>query len=540
MSFLFLSTPQALMLIAAALGAVVAIYLLKPPPLPLQVASTRLWERVLEERDDRRELWRYLLSLFLALVIAGLLAAALAGLQPGSADELEPTFLVIDNSPSSATLTRSGATRLERGIEIARRILSESAGEVLVADTAGQLGGLAYSSRGEAERRLDRISAQTSDRLRFPTSLAPASSPAPPAVHFITDGVSNLEAPQGTVVHSVFEPAVNVGISAFGARDSTADRDTLQAAIEVVNGSLTAQRPRLEVRADGDLLIDRPVELAAGEAWSASINLSEHVGKRIDARIVNDEDALPSDDEASFEALGTPEKPKVALVGSSGRPAVELLLETTGLDIVDPAEANLIVALGGPLTAERDLPTLHLAPESYPQGEAQRREVQAPLERSETAPLLLDRVAWQGLRPRLLAPPEEFRLSLAEGSGSTEAQLLLSAGSVPVLWTERNDRVVLTAELETELVSQTFFPEFFEASLSWLSGRAVAASDYDVLDRHPFVNRTALATMTDEATETAEEAATGAPAYRLWRMLLTAACLLLALQAITAARKVTV
>ncbi|MEM9409227.1 MAG: hypothetical protein AAGA81_24570, partial [Acidobacteriota bacterium] len=168
MSFLFLSTPQALMLIAAALGAVVAIYLLKPPPLPLQVASTRLWERVLEERDDRRELWRYLLSLFLALVIAGLLAAALAGLQPGSADELEPTFLVIDNSPSSATLTRSGATRLERGIEIARRILSESAGEVLVADTAGQLGGLAYSSRGEAERRLDRISAQTSDRLRFP------------------------------------------------------------------------------------------------------------------------------------------------------------------------------------------------------------------------------------------------------------------------------------------------------------------------------------------------------------------------------------
>lgn len=540
MSFLFLGTGQALLLLTVALGAVVAIYLLKPPPLPLQVASSRLWERVLEQRDDRRELWRYLLSLLLALLIAALLAAALAGLQPGAAEEQQPTFIVIDNSSSSATRTESGATRLERAIELARQLVAESAGEVLIADTAGQLGGLAYSSRGDAERRLDRITVQNSSRLSFPASVAPPESTSPARVHFITDGVSGLEAPEGTLVHSVFEPAINVGISAFGARDGTESRDSLQAAIEVVNGSLSPQRPRLEVRADGDLLIDRPIELAAGEAWSASLDLSDHVGQRIDARLVQAGDALASDDEATFSAVPAPAPPKVAVQGQSGRPAVELLLETLGLEVVSREQATLLIALGGFLESESDLPTLHLAPESYSSGGAERREVTGPLEAADAGHALLRAIAWQGLRPRLMAPPPDLSESLTDESGEGAATVLLRAGSVPVLWIEPDRRVVLAAELETELLSQTFFPEFVEAAVSWLSGRASLATDYEVLERHPFVNRTLLSADAGELTTEDGDGEDGGPALRLWRLLLVAACVLLTLQSVTAARKVTV
>ena len=533
MTFLFLSAGQALALLAAVVGAVVAIYVLKPPPLPLHVASKRLWERVIEKRDDRKERWRYILSLILALTIAVLVALALGGLERGRAAERQKTVIIVDNSPTSATRTRSGETRLERAVARAREIVADSAGDVLVADMAGQLGDLRFGDRSRAERRLDRISAQPGRRAHLP--VLPDEEAR---LHLITDGVSSIQAPEDAVIHSVFEPATNVAITAFGSRRAASDRGRLQAAIEVVNGSLTPETPLLEIRADGEVLVERPVELTPGEAWSATIDLSGHAGKRIEARVLTAHDALPDDDRAEFVAGHRRQSTRVALEGDS--PALELLLDSTpSLVRVGPTEAEVTVHVGADPAADPEGPSLFLSPASLYGTRTQRRESEEPLRQIEDHPSLT-LVPWHSLRPTLLAPPSPPpRGELEPILMSADTPFLLRHRTLPVM--------VVAAELDTHLVSQTFFPEFIEAAVSALADQSqqrqtrIAASRDATVPRTPFVNRSPFAR--DEAApaaETQEVDAEPTGSSRLWRSLLIAAAVLVALQGVTVTRRITV
>ncbi len=535
MSFLFLTPAQAWTLLAGALLGVVAIYLLKPPPVPLHVASMRLWEKVLERRDDRKERWRYIVSLLLALMIAALLALSLAGLQPGDADEAQDTVLLIDNSASSATLTRGGQTRLERAKDIARALVSSSAGEILVADTAGQLGELRFASRGLAEQRIDRLETQDGDFLRVPSF-----DRADVTVHFITDGVSQLEAPEGAELHSIFEPAINVGITAFGTRESATERGRVQAALEVVNGSLQPALTKLEIQADDELLVERPLRLEAGESWSAAINLTGHAGKRIRARVSTPGDALDRDDRAAIVAGESRQQTRVALLGEESRAALELLLRSAPtLLLTTPEQAEVNLVLEGAASADVDRPTLFLGPRQIEETATVRRESPDGL-RVRTPHPSLAGVPWQTLRPTLRTLRD-----LPEADEVAEGQPvpILTSDAGPALLALGPDSLALTLALEPSLLGHTFFPEFLEAAVTHLAspgplGRRTTAG---AGDRSPFVNRSALAPLAEGGLAEELEPAEAAPsAPRLWRALLVGALFLLTLQGITAARRLTV
>ena len=77
-----------------------------------------------------------------------------------------------------------------------------------IADTTDQFDSSFIADRAELNRVIDRMRPMTSP-VRFPALDGTED------VYVITDGVSPLTVPNGTVPISVFEPAPNVGITAF-------------------------------------------------------------------------------------------------------------------------------------------------------------------------------------------------------------------------------------------------------------------------------------------------------------------------------------
>ena len=59
MTFFGLTPAAAWMLLAGVAGLVVALYLLKPSPRRVAIASNLVWRRVLEQRRRRPERWRW-------------------------------------------------------------------------------------------------------------------------------------------------------------------------------------------------------------------------------------------------------------------------------------------------------------------------------------------------------------------------------------------------------------------------------------------------------------------------------------------------
>ncbi len=77
MKFLGLAAGPAWLLIVGCGIAVVLLYLLKPSPARLVIASSLIWQRVLRERKRKPEKLRWWISLLLALSIALAVAFAL-------------------------------------------------------------------------------------------------------------------------------------------------------------------------------------------------------------------------------------------------------------------------------------------------------------------------------------------------------------------------------------------------------------------------------------------------------------------------------
>ena len=112
MTSLFLSVPIFVLLLLAVVGAVVLLYLLRPPVLNRLISSNLIWKRVLGTSRAISERWRWWLSLLLALLITTcLFFSALRPSIDGQADNR--VLIILDNSPSMGDLTQSGATRYD-------------------------------------------------------------------------------------------------------------------------------------------------------------------------------------------------------------------------------------------------------------------------------------------------------------------------------------------------------------------------------------------------------------------------------------------
>ena len=335
MRFLALSPILAYALLAGVALVIVLLHLLRPPPRWVSVPSLVLWARVI--RDHKRPDTRRMLSLLLALGAGLSLALALTRPEIGAlGSNAHRLVMVLDNSPSMAARMSDGRSRWEHAIEQARAVLehSSAATEVRLLDTVRRLGVHGLVERDVAIKALARLPAATWGQAQMPA----ASLLAGAQVHLFTDGVAQVDAPEGAVVHSVFEAADNVAVTAFEARPLAQNPTRFEALVQVLNASPGKLRARLLITGGDRFSIAQDLDLRAGETVNATFDVSDFEGGVLGAAVVCETDAFALDDFAY--ALVPPHGPKRVLLVTTGNPPLEDALRSlpgVRLAVVPPA-----------------------------------------------------------------------------------------------------------------------------------------------------------------------------------------------------------
>jgi hypothetical protein len=201
-------------------------------------------------------------------------------------------LVVIDSSWSMLAATGRG-TRWDRAVATARTLIASAAGEeVALATTADGLVEGPTADVSLVEAALDHLSPAGGESAAWPR-VAGAGT-----VHFITDGTVARPLDPGVVIHSVFEAAANVAITAFDARPDWSGELAGHAYLEIANYAGAPQAVHLVITRGATPVLDRSIDMAAGEAVRQILPLDRGGDPRLRAHIEAPSDALAIDDDA--------------------------------------------------------------------------------------------------------------------------------------------------------------------------------------------------------------------------------------------------
>ncbi len=286
---------QAAALVAGAAVAAWLLFRIKVRPPRVQVPTLLLWRRVLDQVREMTwwERVRRAVSLGATIAIAAVLALAVTRPGPGAGPASQGrTLIVIDSSWSMATRTSTGETRWQRAVRQARALAASAGGDVALATTADGLVEAPTSDVALIETAIDRLAPSGGEDAAWPRV------PGADRVHFITDGATDRVADRAVTIHSVFEPASNVAIVAFGARPASAGASAGEAYLQVANYAAAPQKVTLTVSRGPTVIASNSIDLAAGEAVSQIVPLAAAGGARLMARVEAADDSLAEDNEA--------------------------------------------------------------------------------------------------------------------------------------------------------------------------------------------------------------------------------------------------
>lgn len=465
-------------LLALVALVVLGLYLLRPPPQRLVVPSTFLWERVLARTRSVTQRLRWWLSLLLALAIA--LALAAAWLRPerdaGAARE-RPLVIVVDNGGTMGALRADGRTRLAHAIEAARREVA-GPGRYLVLDTMRTLAPAGYHDREHALSRLEGIAVAPGAQARFPDLAAVLAEGPAPEVVFVTDGVAQVDAPPMARTVSVFEPAANLGITAFDVRPLPADASRYEALVEVGNAATAAIAATVKVSGAGRDPIVRAVTVPARGFASVSLPVSGFEGGALRATLEAAADALPEDDEA-WAFLPFHRRLKVALVTTGNAPLERALRldPRVQLTVLPPAQyarrtgfdAYVLDRFAPP--AAPAAPVLAFAPPAAPWLPARAGERERVVARQWVAgDPVLDQVS--------LADAQAERAVTFRPVAPWTALATLDDGTALIAASDAAPRVVVVgfALQGSSFTAQASFPVFIANALAWLDAELPAVT----------------------------------------------------------------
>lgn len=352
-------------LIALVPPAILALYFLKLKRQPLEVPSTYLWKKSIEDMHVN-SLWQRLrqnLLLFLQLLLVAL--AMLALMRPGwesSKLDGERFIFLVDNSASmSATDVDGAKNRLAEAKKLVgglidqmdagmtamivsfsdtpqvvqeftnnRRLLRERLEtiepSVRGTDLRGALelaDGLANPSRmpiKEGDREIDVVEAQPATIYIF------SDGRFEDVKGFSLGNLSPVYVPLGSI------EAKNLAITAFSTRRSDAHPEERQAFVQVSNFTAAKQKAVVELQLDGSLLDAKEVDVPAGEAAGVVFPLADAPAGKLTAQLKYEldtptkKDALAQDD-LGYAALNDA-KPGRVLVVTPGNVALEVSLAT--------------------------------------------------------------------------------------------------------------------------------------------------------------------------------------------------------------------
>jgi hypothetical protein len=304
MTFGAMGTWQAWLLIGAAAALAWWLFRLKVRPPRLGVPSLLLWRHVVD-RPAERTWWdriRRAVSLVATVLVALALAMAVTRPEPrlaaGSKGRL---LIVLDSSWSMRARTPEGDTRWQRAVAGARALALSAGSDVAVATTADGLVEGPTSDSALIATAFDRLEPAGGEGQAWPRV------DGVDAAHFFTDGALLRPLDPTVVVHSVFRPAPNVSITAFGARPATSSAVGASAYLEVANYAPGPQRAHVTVTRGSSVIADRWVDLGAGQLSQQSLPLDASGGATLRARVSAAGNALDVDDEAvAWLANGDP------------------------------------------------------------------------------------------------------------------------------------------------------------------------------------------------------------------------------------------
>lgn len=343
-------------ILAAVPPAILALYFLKLKRRPVEVPSTYLWLRSIEDLHVNTIWQRLRRNLLLVLQLLLVLLAALAVLRPGwrGTQLTGARFIFLIDNSASMRATDVQPSRLEEAKRQVSALVDQmKSGDVAMvvsfADTA-QVEQMFTDSRRQLRQAVDKI--QPTDR---PTSLLEALKVAaglanpgrtgedasrdvmvaealPATVLIFSDGrFADVRGFSLGNLNPIYKPigdpeASNVGITAFSVRRNEARPEQLQAFARLENCSHHPVSVALELRSGGQLLDADKVEVPAEEGRGVSFDVAavEHGVLTLTARAG---DSLGIDDTA-WVVLDPPRRARVLLVTPGVEP-LELALGTS-------------------------------------------------------------------------------------------------------------------------------------------------------------------------------------------------------------------
>lgn len=323
MTFLSMATWQVWLMSGLTTAIVIWLFFLKQRHPRFVVGSLILWKRVLENRQTESwiERLRRLISLLIALAIALLMMLALGRplLEVLTGPQRE-FAIVLDTSLTLAAQTSTGSTRWENARLQARRIIkTASPGDrFLITDTSGVVVTPTTIDPKVALATIDKMAPVTVSP-RFPEITTSDAD-----LIFISDGVAIQDVPANAQSISVFEPADNVGVTAFEIRPVPVNPLSYEAYLEITNYSPQTKTVTLEIGGREQAKLLRSIELDEGQTSRQTLELSAFEGGEIQARILVEGDSLIIDNTA-FAYLPSRRRLRVALV-TDGNHHLETLL----------------------------------------------------------------------------------------------------------------------------------------------------------------------------------------------------------------------
>ena len=479
-------------LLSATVATVVFLYWLKPPPQRVVVPSTLLWDRLLKEKKRNKLLdrLRWWLSLMLALIIGLSVASGMGRPELSSPGrDVRNITVVIDNSATMATRTADGFTRWEHAVAHAGRVLGQgsASGQFLILDTSGQAPPGEPGDRRSALEVLAELTVSLGDEPQFPDLPEGESE-----IFFISDGVLVDDAPPEATLISVFEPAHNVGITAFQVEALPSEPTRFQAFVQVKNASDVGKQTTLRLSGSNEGGIRDTLTLGPGETRGRSIDLGNFERGPVRAVVTADSDAFPADDYA-YGFLPIRTETRVLLV-TRGNVYLENVLADEprlSLAVVSPAQYDPQVSADvyifdrfAPPEAPGG-PTLVFLPPDVEWLTQTLAVVEAPeVPGWNPAHPVLRFVALEDLRidrAARIAMPEEGDAGPTSVVGETgrapAAEVVVGSPLLPlVLVSERPDRIVRVsfALEDSNFPLHPGFPIFLTNTLGWLMDEQVA------------------------------------------------------------------
>ncbi len=383
-------------LLLAVPPAILSLYFLKLKRHPIEVPSTYLWSRTIEDLHVN-SIWQKLRqSLLLFLQILVVVLAILACLRPGfrGTELIGDRFIFLIDNSASMSATDLGRTRLsvaqERVLDLINQMKSSDVAMVISFSDVQRVEQSFTHSRSQLRQRVNRIQptqrrTDLSDALRAASGLAnpgrtseagtndyQVAEAMPATLYIYSDGgvptvpdfsLGNLEPVYIPIGETAPE---NVGIVSFSTEQNQEKPSQMQAYARLENSGTEAVTVEVELTLDGEFLDAANVDIPGRSVRTisaqenASTNEDEGSGEADDGEAGGGmrEDNLPGAAGVQFDL----DHPGHAVLKLAIKEQDDFALDNTAYSVVNsPRQANVLVVTPGNESLELALSTSEAA-----------------------------------------------------------------------------------------------------------------------------------------------------------------------------------